>query len=66
MVKDLTLQKPPVEPALVLPPLLADKVRTMLDPKTSFHVKQNIRNTLDLIRDELVKAIAKADRDLIR
>lgn len=56
----------PVDVADILPPVIADRVRMMLTASVPFHHRENARNTLLLIRDELDKALIKATKDFAR
>ena len=56
----------PIVVADVLPPVIADRVRMMLMPQYPYNQRENARNTLLLIRDELDKALSKAAKDFVR
>lgn len=56
----------PIQVADILPPVIADRVRMMLTPQFPFNQRENARNTLILIRDELDKALQKGAKDFVR
>lgn len=48
---------------LNLPPQVENMIRGLLNPRETTHVRNNYRNSLDVIRVEIEKAINKFDRD---
>lgn len=64
--KRVAIVDDPVAVADILPPILADRVRMMLMPQYPYNQRENARNTLMLIRDELDKAIQKSAKDFVR
>lgn len=49
---------------LNLPPQVDSMIRAMLDPKEKPHARSNYRNTLDVIRAEIEKAVLKYDEGI--